>query len=117
MEFTIYDKNGTPQAYFTDNGYIYLWNGKPVAHINGENIYNFNGKRLGWFEGSIIYNSQGLRIGFLKETCPTVTQVESVKSVKQVMPVKSVPQVAPVKPTFSPGISETGLSDFLEQGD
>ncbi|MFQ6081804.1 MAG: 4-fold beta flower protein [Candidatus Aminicenantia bacterium] len=116
MELTIYDKAGKPHAYITDDGTIYLWNGKPVAYLDGEHVYGFNGTHFGWFENGIMYDRQGMRIGFTPQTCPSVTQVEPVKSVKQVKHVKSVQQVPPVKPVFSIGYSTIDLSTFLEGG-
>jgi len=82
MELTIYDRNGRPHAYiaYGDEKIIYLWNGKPVAYLDGEHVYGFNSKHLGWFENGVMYDGQGRRIGFTQKTYPSITQVEPVKS-------------------------------------
>ena len=116
MEITIYDKKGNPCAYIaTDEGNtIYLFNGQPVAYIDGENIYGFKGKHLGWFKRRAMYDRNGLRIGYTTISCPSSTQVEPKKSAKKVKPVKSAKKVAPAQPDFQLSKSENNLSDFLQ---
>jgi hypothetical protein len=119
MEDSIYDKRGKPVAYITDDNEktIYLWNGKAIAYMDNEHIYGFNGRHLGWFENDIIYDGKGMKIGFTDRICPSVTQVQPIKSIKHLKRVKSVRHVPPIKPVFSSGYSTQKLSEFLESGD
>ena len=117
MEIIIYDKKGKTCAYIAtdDMDTIYLFNGKPVAYIDDENIYGFNGKHLGWFiRKRVIYDKEGLRIGFTSISCPATTLIEPEKSAKQVKPVKSVKVAAPERPDFHLIKSEDKLLDFLQ---
>ena len=119
METTIYDKKGMPCAYLaTDDGRtIYLWNGQPVAYLDGENIYGFNGKHLGWFKRKrVMYDKNGRRIGFTNVTCPSALQVEPKKSAKKTKPVKTAKTATVKEPDFKLSKSEINLSDFLQSG-
>lgn len=117
MEITIYDKKGKPCAYIAtdDTNTIYLFNGKPVAYIDDENIYGFNGKHLGWFiRKRVMYDREGLRIGFTSISCPSHTPIEPEKSAKKVKPVKSAKAAIPEQPDFHLSKSEDNLLDFLQ---
>ena len=117
MEITIYDKKGKPCAYIAkdDDNIVYLWNGQPVAYIDGENIYGFNGKHLGWFKRRrVMYDKNGLRIGFTNITCPSATRTEPKKSEKKAKPEKTAKTIAPAQPDFKLDKSEDDLSDFLK---
>ena len=116
MEITIYDKKGKTCAYIAtdDDHTIYLFNGQPVAYIDGENIYGFKGKHLGWLRRRVTYNRNGLRIGFTKIICPSPTQVEPEKSAKKAKPERSARITAPPQPDLQLSKSENNLSDFLQ---
>ena len=116
MEITIYDKKGNPCDYIAkdDDNTIYLFNGHPVAYIDGGNIYGFKGKHLGWFKRRVMYDRNGLHIGYTEMYCPSSTQVAPGKSSKKAKPVKSAKKVAPEKPDFQLGKSKTNLLDFLQ---
>jgi len=117
MEITIYDKKGKTCAYIAtdDTNTIYLFNGKPVAYIDDENIYGFNGKHLGWFKRKrVMYDREGLRIGFTSISCSSHTLVEPEKSAKKVKPVKSAKAAVPEQPDFQISKSEDNLLIFLQ---
>jgi len=89
-ETTLFDPDGNSVAYIApdDENTIYLWSGKPVAYLEGENIYGFNGKHLGWFEEGIIWDHDGNRVGFIKGTLPVFAKFEPFKAFKQFKPFK-----------------------------
>lgn len=117
METTLYDKGGRPIAYISpenDNA-IYLWDGHAVCYIDRDKIYGWKGKHIGWFVNNIVYDTKGYRVGFTKETCPSITYIESVKYVKHVKYVKYVKYVSYARPIFSSTNSNMVLKEFLEQ--
>jgi hypothetical protein len=118
-EITLFDPDGNPVAYVApdDENTIYLWSGKPVAYLEGENIYGFNGKHLGWFEEGIIWDHEGNRVGFIKGTLPVLAKFEPSKASKQFKPFKAFKEFAPFKPFKSTRVSKTPLSIFLSRGE
>ena len=84
MEKTLFNKNGLPTAYITDdyNQDIYLWDGHAVAYIfENEHVYGINGDHLGWFVQEIVFNNYGERVGFTSSTCP-VTIAKELSSIR-----------------------------------
>jgi hypothetical protein len=51
-EISLFDFKGRATAYIAKDMTIYLWDGKPVAYLHGDepkeslNIYGFNGKHI-----------------------------------------------------------------------
>lgn len=118
-EITLFDADGNPVVYIVpdDENTIYLWSGKPVAYLDGENIYGFNGKHLGWFEDGIIWDHKGNSVGFIKSRLPVFAKFEPFKAFKQFKSFKSFKEFAPFKPFKSTSISKTPLPIFLSMGE
>ena len=117
-EISLYDNKGEAVAYIdvVDELTIYLWSGKPVAYLDGENIYGFNGKHLGWYSDGAIIDHRGDAPCVLKERFSGFTKFESFKSFKQFKPFKSFKEFAPFKPFESNRLSSEPCSIFLFRG-
>lgn len=117
-EITLFDGNGSPEAYIADDGdaTIYMWDGTAVAYLHQEHVCGFNGAHLGWFDGGVVRDSKGAPVGFVKQKCSKVTKVEPVKKVKKTIKVKSVRKVAPVRPVNKGSMSSLPLEVFLVSG-
>lgn len=116
-ETTLYERDGTPTMYVDDDGSIYTWRGRAVAHLNGQEVYAWMGRHLGWFVDGVMYDILGRRAGFTVETCPAVTRVERVKNVQQVPRVRGVQHVPRVRPVLSTIASEQALEEMLASGE
>jgi hypothetical protein len=119
MERTLFDRNGEPVAYISDDYHesIYLWDGSPVAYLfNEEHVFGINGRHLGRFINDIIYNDTGERIGFTSNTCPVAVAKESIKPKRypmdEIRPRWSVPPLPNLSFTFA----SQDLTDFLKEG-
>ncbi len=115
---TFYNRNGIPIAY-EDNG-IYLFNGKPVAYIDGNAVYGYNGKHLGWYDNGWIRDLSGCCVFFTKNASgfgplKPLTRIEPIKSVKQVKPVKFVRQAKYVRSVDSMAWSSLSGEIFFMQ--
>ena len=117
-EITLFDTNGSPIAYILhdEDNTIYLWEGEPVAYLDGDDIFGFNGKHLGWFEKGIMWDHDGFKVGFIKETLKAYAQYEPYKAYKQYKPYKAYKEYKPYKPYKSVSVSTTPLSAFLLNG-
>src|SRR5258708_125393 len=92
-EISLFDFKGRATAYIAEDRTIYLWQGKPVAYLDGEqkdgfDVYGFNGKHLGWFKGGILYDNEGYAVGGIKEVFKSPTQLEPIKGLKELKPLK-----------------------------
>ncbi|MDM1384583.1 hypothetical protein HX024_18140 [Myroides marinus] len=119
MEETLFNVDGTPQAYIVhnDDKTIYLWNGTPVAYLSDNStIYGFNGKHLGWYEDGIVRNLNGKKNGFNKKSLPVYAKYEPYKSYKKYKPYKSYKQYSKYKPYYKISKSDISLEIFLNQG-
>ena len=121
-ETSLFDLKGRATAYIAEDMTIYLWDGKPVAYLDGDkpkdglNIYGFNGKHLGWYKGGILYDHDGKVVGGIKAAFKTPTESEPFKGFKQFKPFKSFKKFAPFKPFFSKEWAELPLKFFLKRG-
>jgi hypothetical protein len=120
-EISLFDFKARAVAYIAEDGTIYLWQGKPVAYLDGEakdglDVYGFNGKHLGWFKGGIIYDKDGDAVGGVKEAFRSPTQLEPLKGLKELKPLKSLKELRPLKPLFTKQWSEVPLKYFLNDG-
>ena len=117
-EISLFDNKGDAVAYISvsEDLTIYLWGGKPVAYLDGENVYGFNGKHLGWFSKGMIMDHDGNAPCVLKDVYPGYTSYESYKSYKQYKPYKSYKQYAPYKPYSNNRLSSMPCSIFLALG-
>jgi hypothetical protein len=120
-EVSLFDFKGRPTAYVAEDQTIYLWEGKPVAYLDGQDkdipsIYGFNGKHLGWFRDGIMYDNEGYPVGGIKEAFTSPTQLEPLKGLKELKPLKSLKELKPLKPLFSKQWSEVPLKYFLKAG-
>ena len=115
METTLLDRYGVPKAYITDEeeNLIYLWNGKPVAYINDENVYSWQGRHLGWFFDGILYDLKGIRDGFINGNCPVTPHSETSKPTKLTTYPKSPHKPPFSRIPFSEVIADKDLEEFL----
>ncbi len=119
QEITLYNSRGVAVAYVDTNDDdlpIYLWSGKPVAYISGENVYGFNGKHLGWWVKGIIRDHEGDAIGGTKDAIGIFTEFEPFKSMKEFKPFKHFKEFAPFKPFWSSSWSTDSFKIFLLNG-
>jgi hypothetical protein len=120
-EISLFDFKERAIAYIAEDRTIYLWDGKPVAYLDGQSkdgldIYGFNGKHLGWFKGGIIYDHEGDVVGGIREVFKTVPELEPIKGLKELKPLKSLKELRPLKPLFSKQWAELPLKFFLNEG-
>ena len=119
MEKALYDKDGFPIAYITDDYHqsVYLWEGDPVAYVfENEHIYGTNGRHLGWFVQGIVYNQNGERIGFTATTCPVSIAKERPKAKKLPRDEFRPRWRSPAFPYLSCRYAAQDLRDFLKEG-
>ena len=119
MDITLYDRDGNPIAYISDDydSNIYLFEGEAVAYLfNEREVYGINGRHLGWFIDEVLYDSNGLRIGFTHNTCPKSGAKEPIKSKRKPIYEKRPKWKPPPMPKFSYAISSVPLKEFLLQG-
>ncbi len=117
-EISLFDNNNNAVAYIAvdDDLTIYLWEGKPVAYLDGENVYGFNGKHLGWFIKGVIFDHDGDAVCAIKSRVSGYTSYEGYKSYKSYKPYKSYKEYAPYKPYFSNNFSAIPCSLALALG-
>ena len=107
-DLSLYDEGGNAVAYIApdqDGRTIFLWGGKPVAYLQGDNpeiqvVYGFNGRPLGVFTEGLIIDKDG------KTLCATAaqmaaTQPDPPKPAKSITPDTIYPKFGPpyVPPT------------------
>jgi hypothetical protein len=114
-----YDHYGSAVCYVQDDGYIYTWDGTPVAYVSDERIYAYNGRLLGWLTDGWLYDRSNRPALFSAQSSGgpirPVRQVRPVKSVKSVRPVRSVRQVAHARPARSLAWSSCADRSFFDQ--
>lgn len=102
---TFYNHNGSPIAYCEDGTHIYLFNGKPVAHINKDSVYNYSGTHLGRLKNGWVLDNNGYRVFFTENATggpvKPIKQIKPIKSVKQIKPLKGIKQLKPINPISS----------------
>lgn len=93
---------GRPIAYVDDDGEsIYLWDGMPVAWLEGDAIYAYSGRFLGWFvdgwvrdiDGDVVFFTDNAQGGPVKP----VRQVRPVRGVRGVRPIRGVREIRPIR--------------------
>lgn len=116
-EISLLDGSGEAVAYIAvdDEMTIYLWGGKPVAYLDGEDVYGFNGKHLGWFLEGAIFDHKGDAVCVLKGRHRS-PKYEGYKGYKAYKPYKSYTEYAPYKPYFSNRFSAVPCSLALGMG-
>jgi len=101
MAIDFYSKSGKPVAYTDDGQHVYLFSGRPVAHLLGDAVYSYSGRHIGWFENGWIRDTKGACVFFTSDAIggpvKPVKHVKPVKGVKHVKPVKGVTHVKSVK--------------------
>jgi len=119
MERTLFNRNGDPVAYITDdyNDTIYMTEGLPVAYIHDDrHIYGINGRHLGWFVNDIIFNNIGERIGFTAGACPVPVAKEPVKAKKHEKDELRPRWEAPPFPDLTFDYAAMDLESFFKDG-
>ena len=90
QEVSLYSQDGTAVAYLATGAEmsIYLWNGDPVAYLQGESVYGFNGRHQGWFKQGIVWNREGRIAGFAEGAITSPTRVPGLKGLKRSAPAR-----------------------------
>ena len=120
MERTLFNKNGEPVAYITDDYHetIYLWDGSPVAYLHeDQHIYGINGRHLGWFIDEILFNGVGKRIGFTARSCPGSIVKEPIKPEKFPRDEIQSRWKTPSLPKLGFDFADQDLKEFLKEGE
>lgn len=119
MDVTFYDSDGAPIAYSSDDEYIYLYSGEPVAYLSDGSVYSYNGSHLGRFENGWIYDNSGYAVFFTENASGgpirPVREIKPVKSVREIKPIKSVKEIRPLRPTRSLSWSNLSGPQFFQQ--
>jgi hypothetical protein len=115
----LFNKDGKAIAYIdtTDTDVpLYLYDGRPVAYLDKDNVYGFNGKHLGWYDKGIVRNHEGKIIGATKAATNRYTQYEPYKSYKQYKPYKAYKSYPPYKAYSSADWSGDSFEELLLTG-
>ena len=117
-EITLYDDAGDGAAYIDTNDEmnIFLWEGKPVAYLDGQSIYGFNGKHLGWLKEGIVRDHGGYAVGFIEGAVNKLTKLERLKGLQQLTPLKSLQELEPLEPLHKSRWARLPLAIFLSMG-
>lgn len=114
-----YDRGGSAVCYAQEEGYIYAWDGTPVAYLSDERVYAYSGRLLGWLTNGWLYDRSNHPAMFSAAAtggpARPVRKVRPVKSVRQVRPVRAVRQVPHVRPVRSLTWSNVSGRPFFEQ--
>jgi hypothetical protein len=118
MEQTLFNENGEPVAYISNDQLrtIYLWDGHPVAYLYDYHVYGFNGRHLGWFINGVVYDSDGSRVGFTATTAPIAVYSEPAKAKRYPLDKIESKSEAPSLPELGFTHSDEGLAEFLKRG-
>lgn len=119
QEVGLFNKDGKAIAYIdtADKDMpVYLYNGKPVAYLDKDNIYGFNGKHLGWYDKGLVRTPKGEIIGASKEASNRYTEYEPFKSFKQFKPFKTFPEFPPFKVIGQLSWTDDSFEKFLLAG-
>lgn len=118
LQLSLYDTRGYAVAYLdTDQQMtVYLWDGQPVAYVDGQSLYGFNGRHLGWLKNRVVVDHDGYAVGFTESVIRRRTRVERIKGLKQLTPLKALPQLEPMEPLQAGGWSDVPLDVFLSMG-
>jgi len=116
---TFFDRRGAPIAYTDDDQYIYYFNGKPVAHIDGNSIYSFSGRHLGWYiDGWIIDHIGGHVLFTVNASGGPLTPLpalEPLPALPALSPLPALPQLPPLEPLRRLAWSEISGKQFFER--
>ncbi len=120
MELTFYDKSGRPVAYAEDETHIYLFDGEPVAYIDGDSIYAYSGKHLGWFEDGWVRDHSGKCVFFTEISSGSgpikpIKRIKTIKYARRIQPIKGIRQIRPIKPIRQLSWSEFSGESFFHQ--
>lgn len=116
MEITLFNKQGTPEAYIKEKDQtIFLWDGKVAAYIENDHVFSWEGQHIGWYEDDILFDLEGYKIGSTKWACPAVTAFEPKKASK----MERMPRGDSVKGDYSRRLknyySEESLTTYLKK--
>ncbi len=119
MERTLFNRNGDPTAYITDDYHetIYQWDGRPVAYLfEDRHVYGINGRHPGWFIDDIVYTNNGERIGFTASSCPVAIAKTTTKPEKFPRHEIQARWKAPPFPKLLFDYADEDLANFLNEG-
>lgn len=118
MEQSLYDPDGEAVGYMDtrDQMSIYLWDGQPVAYLDGPSIYGFNGRHLGWLKDGIVIDHDGYAVGFAEGAFNRPPRLERLKGVQQLAPLRALPEFEPLEPLQRGRWSDVPLAVFLSMG-
>lgn len=117
MSSIYYDQVGVPSAYSDDGVHIFLFNGAPVAYIEGDSIYAFYGTHLGWLIGGWIVDHEGDHVFFTEVAGPgpvkPLKELAPLKELKELFPLKDVKELKPLQPVIGLDWSPLTLEAFF----
>lgn len=107
---TFYNNVGDSVAYSEDDIHIYLFDGTPVAYIDGDSIYAYSGIHLGGFLNGWIRDHGGNCMFFNEESTGGPS-----KPFKKFKPFKGFKEFKPFKPFATLTWSDHSSEDFFKQ--
>ena len=122
-DVSLYDERGNAVAYIApDEGgrTIFLWGGKPVAYLQGNNpeiqvVYGFNGRPLGVFTEGLIIDKDGKTLCATAAQMPA-TQPDPPKPAKSITPDRIYPKFGPSYVPTTSTWSGLGCATWLSLG-
>ena len=117
MDIVFYDRNGKPCAYSEDGTHIYLYSGKPVAHIEENSIFSYLGKHLGWLEDGWVRDNDGFCV-FFTDNCSggpskPFKKSKPFKGFKSFRPFKGFKNFKPFRRSKKNSWSDIDAKDFF----
>ena len=118
MPITFYDHTGKAVAYAEDDVHVYLYSGRPVAHIIEGSVYTYGGRHLGTLRAGLLRDHAGRRVFFTDDAAADGSvlpekRLKPPKLLKKPKPPKDHREPAPDRPEDADGWSELSSEAFF----
>lgn len=116
---TLYNRNGRAVAYITDNGYVYLYSGKPGAWLSDDSIYAYSGSYLGWFQNGWFWDRRGCPAFFTTNASSgpmrPARQARPARGARGARPARGAREPRPPRPARTSAWSDFSDESFFKQ--
>ena len=118
MPITFYDSTGRAVAYAEDDVHVYLYSGRPVAHIIEGSVYTYSGRHLGTLRAGLLRDHAGRCVFFTDDAAAGGSalpekRLKPPKLLKKPKPPKDRREPAPDRPEEAEGWSELSPETFF----